>query len=245
MTNQKITLTLITLGLFTLAAMFRPGSQCAAQSLSAVTIDLSAQQDKDKDKKKKAAPQNVPRTCRSATRGTAARRSKPHRAEYRKAAEYHQAAEYRKAKAARFRKAKAVASGAGDERAKRREIRRAEGRQVVHAARDKRYRRDRVPAARPCRRAAPSRTSIRGQNYSAWRSGYRIRRGGGWRTFVALGALGAIIVGGSQFYPYAYISAPEDYCDGLTEDGCQLVWQEVETVEGDVIPQCVAYCPWQ
>jgi len=33
--------------------------------------------------------------------------------------------------------------------------------------------------------------------------------------------------------------------DGLTEDGCQLVWQDVETVEGDIIPQCVAYCPWQ
>jgi len=88
-------------------------------------------------------------------------------------------------------------------------------------------------------------TSIRGHNYSVWRRGYRIRRGGRWRTFVALGALGAIAVAGSEFYPYAYIAAPEDYCDGLTPDGCQLVWQDVETEEGDVIPQCVAYCPWQ
>ena len=89
------------------------------------------------------------------------------------------------------------------------------------------------------------RTVIRGQNYSAWRSGYRVRRGSGWRTFVALSALGAIAIGSSEYYPYAYISAPEPYCEGLTEDGCDLMWQEVETLEGDVINQCVAYCPWQ
>ena len=98
-------------------------------------------------------------------------------------------------------------------------------------------------------RGAPARGAGRfivgGQNYSAWRSGYRVRRGSGWRTFVALSALGAIAIGSNQYYPYAYISAPEPYCDGLTEDGCQLMWQEVETIEGDVINQCVAYCPWQ
>jgi hypothetical protein len=89
------------------------------------------------------------------------------------------------------------------------------------------------------------RTSIQGRNYSVWRSNYRVRRGGGWRTFVALGALGTIAVGAAEYYPYAYIQAPEPYCDGRTEDSCQLVWEDVETVEGDVIPQCVAYCPWQ
>lgn len=89
------------------------------------------------------------------------------------------------------------------------------------------------------------RFTVGGQNYSAWRSGYRVRRGSGWRTFVALSALGAIAIGSNQYYPYAYISAPEPYCDGLTEDGCQLMWQEVETIEGDVMNQCVAYCPWQ
>ena len=89
------------------------------------------------------------------------------------------------------------------------------------------------------------RTVIRGQNYSAWRGGYRVRHGGGWRTFVALSALGVIAIGSNEYYPYAYISAPEQYCEGLTEDGCELMWQEVETTEGDVINQCVAYCPWQ
>jgi hypothetical protein len=89
------------------------------------------------------------------------------------------------------------------------------------------------------------RAAIRGQNYSAWRSGHRVRHGGGWRTFAALSALGAIAIGAATYYPYAYISAPQDYCDGLTEDGCQLQWQDVQTVEGDVVEQCVAYCPWR
>lgn len=57
--------------------------------------------------------------------------------------------------------------------------------------------------------------------------------------------LGAIAIGSNEYYPYAYISAPEPYCEGLTEDGCELQWQEVQTIEGDVIDQCVAYCPWR
>jgi hypothetical protein len=89
------------------------------------------------------------------------------------------------------------------------------------------------------------RTVIGGHNYSTWRSGHRVRHGRGWRTFVGIGALGAIAIGSSEFYPYAYISAPENFCEGLTEDGCELMWQDVETIEGDVVPQCVAYCPWQ
>jgi hypothetical protein len=89
------------------------------------------------------------------------------------------------------------------------------------------------------------RTVIRGQNYSVWRSGYRVRHGSGWWTFVALSTLGAIAIESNEFYPYAYISAPQDYCEGLTEDGCELMWQDVKTIEGDLVPQCVAYCPWQ
>ena len=89
------------------------------------------------------------------------------------------------------------------------------------------------------------RTTIRGHNYSVWRSGYRVRHGNGWWTFVALSTLGAIAINSNEYYPYAYISVPENYCEGLTEDGCELMWQDVETIEGDVVPQCVAYCPWQ
>lgn len=88
--------------------------------------------------------------------------------------------------------------------------------------------------------------AVRGRNYSYWRGGpYRVRYGNGWRTFVAISALTAIAVAGVTYYPYAYLSAPQDYCDGLTEDGCQMTWQDVETVDGTPAAQCVAYCPWQ
>jgi len=89
------------------------------------------------------------------------------------------------------------------------------------------------------------RTVIGGHRYSVWRRGHRIRYGNGWRTFVALSLLSAIAIGANEYYPYAYISAPEPYCEGLTADGCHLMWQEVDTVEGGVINQCVAYCPWR
>ncbi len=89
------------------------------------------------------------------------------------------------------------------------------------------------------------RTTIGGHKYSVWRGKHRFRHGGNWRTFAALSALGTIVIGSSDYYPYAYISAPEAYCDGFTEDGCQLSWRDVETVEGDTVEQCVAYCPWQ
>ncbi len=55
-------------------------------------------------------------------------------------------------------------------------------------------------------RGAPTRgafrTSIRGRNYSPWRSGYRARYHGGWRTFVALSTLGAITIGAAEYYLY-------------------------------------------
>ena len=193
MTNNEMRLTLFTLGMFTLAAMFVPGSHSAAQGVSATTIDLSAQQ--QQEKKKKVAPQ------RAAPQRAAPQRAAPQRAAPKAARTF-------------------TPSGPN-----------------ARAVNTSRLR------GLPARGAG--RASIRGQNYSVWRSGYRVRHGGGWRTFVALSALTAILIETNEFYPYAYISAPEPYCDGLTEDGCQLVWQDVETLEGDVISQCVAYCPWQ
>jgi hypothetical protein len=95
----------------------------------------------------------------------------------------------------------------------------------------------------PMRGAA--RTSIGGRNYSIWRSGYRLRGGGTWRTFVALGTLGSLTIGATEYLPYAFLDAPAESCDGMTEDGCQLVWDDVETLEGGAVGQCVAYCPAQ
>ncbi len=87
---------------------------------------------------------------------------------------------------------------------------------------------------------------VRGQNYSTWRgANYRIHYHDHWVTFVPLTALAVLAVGPRHYYPYAYIAAPRLYCEGFTEDGCLLDWREVETLQGDIIAQCVAYCPWQ
>ncbi len=91
-----------------------------------------------------------------------------------------------------------------------------------------------------------SKAYVHGHNYSVWRGrdAYRFRYHDRWRTFVPLSALAVLLVGPRHYYPYAYISAPEYYCVGRTEDGCLLNWEEVETIEGDLIGHCVAYCPW-
>jgi hypothetical protein len=90
-----------------------------------------------------------------------------------------------------------------------------------------------------------SRATIAGRNYSIWRGSHRVHRHGRWRTFVGLSALSAVMFGSAYYYPYAYIDAPAPYCEGLTEDGCQLQWQAVFTLEGPTEFVCVAYCPWQ
>jgi hypothetical protein len=87
--------------------------------------------------------------------------------------------------------------------------------------------------------------NVAGRNYSVWRDSHREYRDGYWRTFVGLGALSAVAFGAAYYYPYAYIDAPAPYCDGLTEDGCQLQWEPVPTIEGPTAFACVAYCPWQ
>jgi len=90
-----------------------------------------------------------------------------------------------------------------------------------------------------------SRATIAGRNFSIRRDSYRVRRGDRWLTFLGIGALHAMMIGPVVYYPYAYIDAPDDYCQGWTEDGCQLFWLAVPTEEGPSDFQCVAYCPWQ
>jgi len=90
-----------------------------------------------------------------------------------------------------------------------------------------------------------SRATIAGRNFSVWHDSHRVRRGGHWRTLVALRTLAIITFGSAPYYPYAYIDAPAPYCQGVTEDGCRLQWEEVPTLEGPRVYECVAYCPRQ
>lgn len=224
MTN-KMGLTLFTAGLLSAAVLFAPCTPSVAQERSATSTEFSAQQGEKDDKRKVVAPRRAqPRVV--APQRTAPRVVAPHRTAPRVVAPQRTAPRI-----------------VAPQRTAPRMVTQPKVTPRVITPRGTRA----VTASRlrgvPARGAG--RTVIRGQNYSAWRSGYRVRRGSGWRTFVALSALGAIAIGSSQFYPYAYISAPEPYCEGQTEDGCELMWQEVETIEGDVVNQCVAYCPWQ
>jgi hypothetical protein len=86
---------------------------------------------------------------------------------------------------------------------------------------------------------------VSGKNYSVYRNNYRVRRNGRFYTFVGLGLLAPLAIGGTAYYAYAYLNVPEDYCSGLTEDGCEMVYREIDTVEGGELEQCTAYCPWQ
>jgi hypothetical protein len=88
-------------------------------------------------------------------------------------------------------------------------------------------------------------TLIRGRNYTVWRGTHRVRHDGRWATLAAISTLSVILFGGADYYPYGYISATGPYCEGVTEDGCILKWEEVPTLEGSSVLQCVAYCPWQ
>lgn len=245
--SNKLGLTLFTAGMLAATALFVPSASSIAQGRPAITTDLSAQQ--RQEGLKKATPAARPAQTRMAPQRVAPQRAAPQRAAPQRIAP--RVAEPRRTTPRMVTQPKAT----------QRVVR--QPKVAPKFAPTKTTRKPGLPTAAPRivtprgtravtasrLRGMPTRgvgrTVIRGQNYSAWRSGHRVRHGSGWRTFVALGALGAIAIGASQYYPYAYISAPAPYCEGQTEDGCELVWQQVETIEGDVIDQCVAYCPWQ
>lgn len=63
------------------------------------------------------------------------------------------------------------------------------------------------------------------------------------RLFVPAGLLGVALIGGSYWYPDAYVSMAGPACTGFTPDGCQLQWRMVDFEDGGGEPQCVQYCP--
>ena len=269
--SKMISLTLFTAGALAAAVLIVPSTPSVAQERPAIGTEVFAQQQQQQNKKgqqRKAAPAQRRAQPRAAPQRTAPRRAAPHRAVAphrtaphvaapkrtapRRAAPRRAVAPHRaaprtvtrpKATPRVVRQPRTAPRVVRQPKAPRRTVASPGAAPRVVTPRSTRT----VTSARlrglPARGAG--RTVIGGHRYSAWRSGYRVRRGGNWRTFVGLSALGAILIGANHYYPYAYISAPEQYCEGLTGDGCQLMWQEVETVEGDLIDQCVAYCPWQ
>ncbi len=76
-----------------------------------------------------------------------------------------------------------------------------------------------------------------------WKQKHGLWWGGKWKYFVPFTALGVVLVGGSYYYPDAYVGFARPYCSGLTPDGCQLNWQQVNFEDGGADWQCVQYCP--
>jgi len=245
----KITgLTIFNVGLLAAVVLFAPYGPTSAQERSATSTNFSAQEKKEGGNKaapaRRAAPQRAaPRMVaprRAQPRVAAPQRTAPRTVTQRKITS--RATTQPKATSRVVKQRKGAPKVVAPAAAGRKTASPAAAPRVITPRGTRAVTTSRLRGV-PTRGAG--RTVIRGHNYSVWRSGYRIRHGSGWRTFVALSTLGAITIGSNEYYPYAYISAPEDFCQGLTEDGCELNWEQVQTEEGDVIDQCVAYCPWQ
>jgi len=78
-----------------------------------------------------------------------------------------------------------------------------------------------------------------------WKGQHRLWSGGRWRVFVPFTALTAVIVGGAYYYPDSYVGFARPYCTGVTPEGCQLNWQQVNFEGGGSDWQCVQFCPRQ
>jgi beta/gamma crystallin len=86
-------------------------------------------------------------------------------------------------------------------------------------------------------------TIINRRNVPIFRGGRTIFVGRDIRRIVAVSTLAAIAVGAVYYYPYGYVAISRPVCRGVTAEGCTLRWQDVATEEGDVVTQCVQYCP--
>jgi len=62
-------------------------------------------------------------------------------------------------------------------------------------------------------------------------------------AFLGVGALAAIVVGGYYYQPYGLVEVEPPACTGVTDEGCELRMTEVPTEDGEVVPQCVQFCP--
>ena len=93
------------------------------------------------------------------------------------------------------------------------------------------------------RAGGPNVARINNQNITIFRGRRDIFWRGRIRTLVALAVLGGITIGGTYFIADGYVPLAAPICRGITAEGCSLVWRDVATEDGDVIAQCVQFCP--
>jgi hypothetical protein len=260
MAQLKSNLTLFALGLFTLSAVAVPVSHVSAQGLSATTIELSAQQDNNPNKKKKGQQpqQGQPRVKQNVQPKVNVQQKQNFQQKKQINVQQNQQ-NLQKKKQINVQQNNLNVQKKNQINVQQKNLNVQKKNQInvqqknlniqqkKFVGKPKQFTPKHNNVVYKFNMKGSNKAFVNGKNYTIWtgNNNYRIRYGNRWRTFVALGVLAPLLIGAHHYYPYAYINAPEPYCEGLTEDGCQLVYDEIETIDGDLYPQCVAYCPWQ
>src|SRR5664280_2218854 len=178
--SNNINLTLFSAAILAATVLLAPSAPSVAQGRSWTTSEFSAQQQQDKDKKTTPAARPAqPRVQQAAPQRAAPRMAAPQRSAPRTVTQ-----------------TKATSRVVSQPRATSRTVTQ---RKTTSQAVTQRKATPRVVTPKGKRNVTASRLRgvptqgvssavISGHNYSAWRSGHRVRHGRGWRTFVALSA---------------------------------------------------------
>ena len=209
--STRYNLTLAMAGALALAAVSVPAFAGAARDRAAVTTEFSAQ-NKDNPKNKTApknvAPKRAPVMRQAPVMRVAPQQQKmhvaPNQVQQQRVIQRHVVPQDSVKK--KFGSQKYIGPKVGAPvTAKPRIISpKTGGKNIARKAFTPRSDKSRVVSAAKIRNMptrGAGRTSIRGKNYSVWRSGYRARYHGGWRTFVGLGTLGVLAIGAAEYYP--------------------------------------------
>ena len=86
-------------------------------------------------------------------------------------------------------------------------------------------------------------TLINKRNFTIFRGPRGIWWNGRVQNLVALTALGSLTIGTTYYLADGYVPIALPLCRGITQEGCALVWRDVPTDDGDMIAQCVQFCP--
>jgi hypothetical protein len=84
--------------------------------------------------------------------------------------------------------------------------------------------------------------AIKGRRYSLIRGPRFFFRNGLLRQLALITAIPALLVAGEEYAPYGYVALPRPVCEGVTDDGCRLSWENVPVDGGPDELQCVQFC---
>lgn len=103
-------------------------------------------------------------------------------------------------------------------------------------------------AARPNQRPVTGLVNVNHRKVAVFRGQRYVQRSGRWHRLRSVSALSAavavVVVAGVNYFADGYIDLPAPACGGFTDDGCRLSMANVASDDGESIPQCMQYCPW-